>query len=245
MNAARGQTTRFFCLANRTWSNTLPSPRLALDDPNGLLAVGGALTTHTLIQAYSAGIFPWYSFGQPILWWSPSPRAVLEPTEFHASRSLLRSLRRYAWQVTVDTDFAGVLQACAAPRRDQSGTWLTPEMQTAYLELHRTGYAHSLECWQDDALIGGIYGVALGQVFFGESMFSRVSDGSKVALYALCRRLQHWGYRILDCQVPNPHLVSLGMSLLTRDQFCALVREASAAPVVDDAWMQVRHPEPP
>jgi leucyl/phenylalanyl-tRNA---protein transferase len=236
--------TRYFCLATETWSNSLPDPQCALEEPNGLLAMGGDLTVSSLLAAYRRGIFPWYSVGQPLLWWSPNPRAVLRPEAFHVSRSFCRSLKQLPWRVTVDTEFTQVLQACAEARADAAGTWLTHDMQVAYLELHRAGHAHSLECWLDERLVGGIYGVAMGQLFFGESMFSRVSNGSKVALYALCRRLVDWGYRLLDCQVPNPHLESLGMSLLSREEFDVALQSCtdSEAP---GAWLGPRVPTPP
>ena len=235
---------RFFCLATQAWSSHLPSPQLALAEPNGLLAMGGSLMPQTLLDAYRVGIFPWFSVGQPILWWSPTPRAVLRPSEFHRSRSLKRTLAQQAWRITLDARFAEVVAACGGPRRGQDSTWLSCEMQAAYVELHRAGHAHSLECWLDETLVGGIYGVTIGQIFFGESMFSRISDGSKVALFALCQRLQRWGYRLLDCQIPNPHLVTLGMSLLTREQFqLALAAGCAANPTVH-AWASEQDARP-
>ncbi|MSR15397.1 MAG: leucyl/phenylalanyl-tRNA--protein transferase [Gammaproteobacteria bacterium] len=233
----------YFCIATQTWSPTLPSAELALEEPNGLVAMGGSLAPAALLAAYRHGIFPWYCAGQPTLWWSPNPRAVLRPEEFHVSRSLRRCLRR-PWRITLDVDFAQVLQACAVPRSHEAGTWLSAEMQAAYLELHRAGHAHSLECWLDDHLVGGIYGVAIGQLFFGESMFSRINNGSKVALYALCRRLVAWGYHLLDCQVPNPHLVSLGMTLLSRDQFTLALDYGDAKPSTE-AWFEPSSPARP
>ncbi|MGH8596251.1 MAG: leucyl/phenylalanyl-tRNA--protein transferase [Gammaproteobacteria bacterium] len=200
--------------------------------------MGGTLAEETLVAAYRRGIFPWYSAGQPILWWSPDPRAILTPDDFHASRSLIRNLRRQPWRVTIDCEFAFVVQACAVPRRNQDDTWLTPAMQAAYLRLHRAGFAHSLECWLENELVGGIYGVAIGRIFFGESMFSRVDDGSKVALYALCRRLMRWGYRLLDCQIMSSHLERLGCSRLRREQFVAVVSANCALSVAQEAWAQ-------
>lgn len=235
---------RFFCLATQAWSSQLPPPELALKEPNGLLAMGGTLATETLLGAYRAGIFPWYSAGQSILWWSPNPRAVLRPSEFHPSRSLKRNLSRHAWKISLDTRFAEVVHACAERRRGQDGTWLSNEMQAAYVELHRAGHAHSVECWLDGILVGGIYGVAIGQIFFGESMFSRIRDGSKIALFALCQRLLRWGYRLLDCQIPNPHLVTLGMSLLTRAQFQLALLAGCAAGPAPQAWAPEQDPRP-
>ena len=226
----------FHCLKTGQVSSELPPVEYALREPNGLLAVGGDLTPDTLVTAYRAGVFPWYSDGQPPLWWSPDPRCVLNPKEFHVSRSLERELRRRSWKIQLDRDFLGVMRACAGERRGHRGTWITDEMLTAYSELYRRGFAHSLECWVDNELAGGIYGVAIGQVFFGESMFSLLTNGSKVALHALTRRLQTWGYRLLDCQVPNPHLHTLGASLLSRGEFCALLRSACMAPVAATAW---------
>lgn len=229
---ARGSA--FFCLATQAQSRDLPSPTLALTEPNGLLAAGGDLAPDTLLRAYRAGIFPWFSPDQPILWWSPDPRAVIVPANFHASRRLQRSLRRARWQVSVNFAFEQVIRACAAPRDHAGGTWLTPEMIAAYLALHHRGHAHSVECWLDDRLAGGVYGVDVGDVFCGESMFSHVTNGSKVALYALCQRLQTWGYQLLDCQIENPHLLSLGAQRMSRREFCD--RLAAAPNVARADW---------
>ena len=226
----------FYCPKTDHISRTLPPPERALSEPNGLLAIGGDLAPNTLIAAYRVGVFPWYSDGQPLLWWSPDPRCVLRPAEFHLSRSLLRDLRRRPWRITLDRDFTRVMRACAAERHGHRGTWITDDMLTAYTELYRLGYAHSLECWLDDGLAGGIYGVAIGQVFFGESMFSRVTNGSKVALYALTRRLHAWGYSLLDCQVANPHLHTLGAVLMPRMEFSAFLQTACGGRVESHAW---------
>ena len=177
-----------------------PDVELAEREPDGLLAVGGDLEPARLINAYHRGIFPWYSKGQPILWWAPDPRTVLFPERLKVSRSLRKTLRKGWFEVSVDQAFADVVEACGAPRKGEDGTWILPDMMRAYLRLHRGGWAHSVEVWQADRLVGGLYGVALGQVFFGESMFSRVSDASKVALTHLADRLQAWGYRLVDCQ---------------------------------------------
>ncbi|HET6656209.1 MAG TPA: leucyl/phenylalanyl-tRNA--protein transferase, partial [Gammaproteobacteria bacterium] len=195
---------------------TFPPVTGALAEPNGLLAAGGDLSVARLLAAYRRGIFPWYEDGQPILWWSPDPRMVLFPNELHLSRSLRKTLRRETFEVTVDRAFAEVIEACAAPR-DDLGTWLTDEMKQAYLRLHQAGYAHSVEAWRDGRLAGGLYGIELGRVFFGESMFSRESDASKVALAHLCRR----DYDLIDCQIDSPHLRRLGAKTIPRREFLA------------------------
>lgn len=200
-----------------------PDPATALTNPNGLLAAGGDLRPARLLEAYRRGIFPWYSDDQPILWWSPDPRMVLIPAELHISRSLAKTLRSGRFHVTSDRAFSEVLEGCAAPRRHSEGTWLDAAMQRAYLELHRLGHAHSLEVWQGDELAGGLYGIALDGIFFGESMFSRASDASKVALVTLAGALKTGGYRVIDCQVASPHLASLGARLMTRKAFMALL----------------------
>ena len=172
-----------------------PDVELALRDPDGLLAMGGKLSTDWLLQAYRRGIFPWYGPGQPILWWAPDPRLVLLPEKLHISRSLAKTIRQNKFSVTLDTAFSDVIAACAQARQGQSGTWITPEMEAAYVDLHHEGHAHSAECWYDGKLAGGLYGVAIGNIFFGESMFTELTDASKVAFVALARQLQRWGYR--------------------------------------------------
>jgi leucyl/phenylalanyl-tRNA--protein transferase len=214
-----------------------PDVSLALRSPDGLLAIGGDLSVPRLLKAYRHGIFPWYGPGQPILWWSPDPRLVLYPARMHISRSLAKILRKGRFHASLDQAFEAVIDACAAPRRDESGTWITPEMKTAYLELYRTGHAHSVECWQDGRLAGGLYGVSIGQAFFGESMFARVNDASKVALVWLVRQLQRWDFRLIDCQVHTRHLVSLGASGLARSEFTQLLEEACAPPGPPAPWV--------
>jgi leucyl/phenylalanyl-tRNA---protein transferase len=202
-----------------------PPAEQALDEPSGLLAAGGDLSPERVIAAYERGIFPWYSPGQPVLWWSPDPRAVLFPEEFHCTRSLSKTLRNGGFAATLDQDFAGVIDGCAAPRPASPGTWITSEMRAAYLKLHRLGCAHSIETWRGSTLAGGLYGVRLGGVFFGESMFSRERDASKVALahlVAVCRRN---ALAVIDCQLPSRHLASLGARTIPRAQFQALLRE--------------------
>lgn len=202
-----------------------PPASQALRDPDGLLAAGGDLSPGRLLAAYRRGIFPWYSPGQTILWWSPDPREVIRPDRFHVSRSLARALRAAAadptFEVLEDRHFAQVIDACAAPRRADSGTWITPDMRAAYCALHAAGVAHSIEVWRAGQLIGGMYGVQLGGVFFGESMFSAAPDGSKFALEYLCRTRRNGSVALLDCQFPTPHLRSLGSEALPRAAFLA------------------------
>jgi len=211
-----------------------PHPALAETDPDGLLAVGGDLSPRRLLNAYRSGIFPWYNPGQPLLWWSPDPRTLLFPERLHCSRSLRKSLRRQAFEATIDREFKTVMRACAeTPRPGQEGTWIDEAMLTAYTHLHRIGHAHSIEIRLDGELVGGLYGIALGRVFFGESMFSRHSDASKAALVFLCGRLRHWGYRLIDCQVRTEHLIRMGAEEQPRPRFLSMLRR----------WLHER-PEP-
>jgi leucyl/phenylalanyl-tRNA--protein transferase len=196
-----------------------PEPAEALESPNGLLAWGGDLQPERLLQAYRAGIFPWYSEGQPILWWSPAPRCVLFPQNVYLSTRTRRRYNSGGFHLTIDKAFETVITACAEPREYDSGTWITSDMKDAYVRLHHLGYAHSVEVWTDESLVGGIYGISLGGVFFGESMFGRVTDASKIALVALCRLLADHGYSLLDCQVGNPHLFSMGAEEIGRSEF--------------------------
>jgi leucyl/phenylalanyl-tRNA--protein transferase len=202
-----------------------PPLERALDEPAGLLAAGGDLSPARLLAAYQRGIFPWYSPGQPVLWWSPDPRAVLFPGEFHCTRSLAKTLRNRGFETAIDRDFEAVIAACAAPRANSLGTWITPEMRAAYVELHRHGYAHSFETYQAGELVGGLYGVRLGGVFFGESMFSRARDASKIALVRLVGFSREEGIAVIDCQLASRHLQSLGSRQIPRAQFQALLRE--------------------
>lgn len=213
-----------------------PPAEQALTEPDGLLAVGADLTPARLLSAYRHGIFPWYSAGQPILWWSPNPRTVLLPKHLHVSRSLQKTLRRGRFRVTADTEFREVIAGCAAPRRGHDGTWITKEMVAAYHRLYALGVAHSVEVWDGKELVGGLYGVALGRVFFGESMFSRATDASKVAIVHLVRQLQRWGFPLLDCQVFNPHLASLGAQPLPRREFLALLDVYCAREPMPGPW---------
>ena len=207
-------------------AHVFPPPDTALFEPNGLLAAGGDLDPQRLLAAYRNGIFPWYSAGEPILWWSPDPRMVLFPDELKISRSLAKTLRNANYEVRLDTAFDKVIHACAGkPRDGQPGTWITEEMQQAYWALHRLGYAHSAETWIGGTLAGGLYGIALGQVFYGESMFSNIRDASKIALAHLCAHLKQRGFGIIDCQMETAHLASLGARPIPRRDFAARLGE--------------------
>jgi leucyl/phenylalanyl-tRNA--protein transferase len=222
-------------LSNRTTSMFPPVEHAS---PEGLLAIGGDLSSRRLLDAYRHGIFPWYSAGQPILWWSPDPRAVLYPEEFRISRSLGKTLKKNRFAVTFDHDFEAVIHACAEPRliggTPSAGTWITREMKAAYLELHRAGYAHSVEAWSGSRLAGGLYGVALGRAFFGESMFHHETDASKVAMAGLVKLLRLWKFDFIDCQLPSGHVISLGAVEIPRGQF--LEDLASALEYADPAF---------
>jgi leucyl/phenylalanyl-tRNA--protein transferase len=211
---------------DREW---FPPLEQALDEPEGLLAAGGDLSPPRLLAAYRRGIFPWYSAGQPVLWCAPDPREVLEPAEFKCSRSLAKTLRNRGFEVGYDREFPRVVTACAARREHSAGTWITPEMHAAYCELHARGHAHSVEVRLEGVLVGGLYGVLLGQVFFGESMFSRERDASKVALAWLAQRGRVAGLQLIDCQLPTPHLRSLGSKPMRRPEFSALVGRLTTA----------------
>lgn len=218
-------------LDENTPADAFPAPEHALPEPNGLLALGGDLSPPRLLAAYRNGIFPWYAQGQPILWWSPDPRGVFLPGEVHLSRSLRRRLRRGDHHVTLDRAFEDVITGCAAPRPGQDGTWITREMVRAYVDLHELGHAHSLEVWQGERLAGGIYGVSLGAAFFGESMFTRSTDASKIALATLTAQLWQWGFHFLDCQMVNPHLEALGARALPRGDYLRRLERATATPL--------------
>ncbi len=202
-----------------------PPLERALDEPQGLLAAGGDLSSARLLAAYRRGIFPWYSPGQPVLWWSPDPRAVLYPHEFRCTRSLAKTLRNRGFETSIDRDFPAVLAGCAAPRTSGTGTWITTEMRAAYLGLHRSGHAHSFETYLEGRLVGGLYGVRLGRIFFGESMFSRERDSSKVALARLVEFCRAEAIVLIDCQLASRHLESLGSRRIPRSAFQALLRE--------------------
>ncbi len=206
-------------------------------EPDGLLAIGGDLSSERLLLAYKLGIFPWYAEGQPILWWSPDPRLILEPDKLHISRRLHQTLKKGLFRVTFDRAFASVIQACATVRRKgQDGTWITPEMQKAYVRLHQLGFAHSVESWFKEELVGGVYGVSLGRCFFGESMFSRKADASKVALATLVQQLKAWGFHMIDAQVTTQHLISLGAKEIPRSLFLRRLKKALSFPTMKGKW---------
>ncbi|MCW8127237.1 leucyl/phenylalanyl-tRNA--protein transferase [Microbulbifer halophilus] len=213
-----------------------PPTRFALKDPDGLLAIGGDLSPDWLLAAYRRGIFPWYSDDQPILWWSPSPRCVVLPGQFRIGRTMRKVLRRGNFRVTFDRAFGEVIEACRGPRTDQAGTWITDEMADAYREMHRLGHAHSVEVWREGELAGGLYGIAQGRIFFGESMFHRVTDASKVAFVHLVRQLELWGCPMIDCQVSNPHLSSLGAVEVPREDFERLLETGLQQPPFPQPW---------
>ncbi len=220
---------------------TFPPTHLALPDPNGLLAIGGNLTPEWLLHAYSLGIFPWFNPEEPILWWSPNPRSVLFIDDLKIKRSLRKTIQKWSkypsFSVTLDQDFTGVMQACAnVPRKNQAGTWITPAMLTAYTSLHQSGHAHSVEVWQDNQLVGGLYGIAIGKMFFGESMFAKTTDASKVALVALAMQLNAWGFKLIDTQVETPHLNSLGATQISRDAFEAHIKQQINHPFKAQKW---------
>jgi leucyl/phenylalanyl-tRNA--protein transferase len=212
-----------------------PPAHLAMDE--GLLAVGGDLSPERLLLAYKEGIFPWFSENDPILWWSPNPRLVLFPDELRISRSLAKTLRQGKFRVTMDRDFQGVITACAEIRgKNRDGTWITQEMIAAYVRLHELGYAHSVETWYDGTLVGGLYGVSLGRGFFGESMFSHMSDASKVALVHLRDHLRRKYFHFIDCQMPTAHLLRLGACEISRERFQSLLRQALSHPTINGNW---------
>lgn len=215
-----------------------PFPPLhkALLEPNGLLAVGGCLSVERLMNAYKHGIFPWYNPGEPILWWSPDPRLVLFPDQLQVSRSLRKTLRKGFFTFTIDQAFEHVMTACAEPREKEAGTWITKDIHQAYNNLHQLGIAHSAETWLDGKLVGGLYGVAVGKVFFGESMFHSVTDASKVAFVQLVELLTSWDYQLIDCQVHTSHLESLGAQEVDRDHFSRLLDQYCDAPAKPSAW---------
>jgi leucyl/phenylalanyl-tRNA--protein transferase len=227
---------RLHWLDPRDPNQPFPPSHLAMRDPNGLLAIGGDLSVPRMLRAYRQGIFPWYNPDEPILWWCPDPRAVMRPGLMRVSRSLRKSIARKDYAVTLDQAFVAVLDACAASRVKSRGTWLGLDMQYAYCELYAKGHSHSIEVWRDGELIGGLYGVTIGRVFFGESMFSRASDGSKIALYYLCAQLKHWSYELIDCQISSAHLMTLGAQEISREKFLNLLAPAVRLPGRESRW---------
>ena len=213
-----------------------PPVETALREPNGLLAMGGDLSVARLLDAYRHGIFPWFNPGESILWWSPDPRMVLVPDAIHVSRSLAKRIRNGGFELRVDTAFAEVVRACAAPREDALGTWISPAMVAAYTRLFDAGYSHSVEVWRDNKLVGGLYGVAIGRMFYGESMFSREPDASKVALVRLAQQLQRWQFGLIDCQMETSHLARMGARTMPRAAFTARVAELVNLPSRPGRW---------
>ena len=213
-----------------------PPVEQALRQPNGLLAAGADLSPTRLLEAYRSGIFPWFSDGDPILWWSPDPRMVLFPAEFKISRTLRKTLLRGQYQMRCDTAFEQVMRACSQPRDGQNGTWIQEEVIAAYLRLHKAGYAHSIETWMDGELVGGLYGVSMGRMFYGESMFSRKTDASKIALAYLAAQLKRWNVGMIDCQMNTPHLASLGAREITRKEFIIRLQELIHYPNLSSPW---------
>lgn len=218
-------------------TDTFPSLEFALREPNGLLCAGADLSPQRILDAYRQGIFPWFSAGEPVLWWSPDPRMTLTPTGFKISRSLRKTLRRDDYEIRLDNDFATVIRACATtPRKGQKGTWITDEMQQAYCRLHELGFAHSVETWVDDQLVGGLYGLAIGKMFYGESMFSYTTDASKLALAHLVRFLDARDFGLIDCQMATPHLASLGAQEIPRREFILRLQQLTAAKTYHERW---------
>lgn len=213
-----------------------PDIDTAMREPDGLLAAGGDLSSQRLLAAYRLGIFPWFDDGQPILWWSPDPRCVLVPGDFYVSRRLRRDLRQSTAIIRFNHGFDEVIRKCAEPRMTQQGTWITTDMISAYGQLHEEGWAHSIEVWQDDELIGGLYGLAIGSLFFGESMFSRQDNASKYALYALSRHLHARGFELIDCQVASQHLLTLGATMMRREEFKRILRSRCEPPAKFVDW---------
>ncbi len=227
---------RISWLAPQDPADAFPDVSAALREPDGLLAAGGDLSIKRLLAAYRRGIFPWYDNGQPILWWSPDPRCILWPRDLHVSRRLAQEMRKTQLTVRFNRAFAEVIRACAEPRRHQMGTWITAEMTTAFEQLHAEGWAHSVEIWDRERLVGGLYGLVIGGAFFGESMFSRVNNASKMALVALTRHMLETGMSILDCQVVSPHLATLGATTLPRTEFVAALDLACEPPSKHGDW---------
>jgi len=230
------EETKLFWITANKYEHTFPSISEALTDPDGLLAAGGDLGIGRLLEAYRNGIFPWYDHTQPILWWSPDPRTVLYPGHAHVSRSLKKTLNKNLFTFTFDQAFNEVIAECSAPRANSRGTWLTPEMIDAYINLHTYNHAHSIECWQDNKLVGGLYGVSVGRVFYGESMFSRVTDASKACLVKLSDYLQEWEYDLIDCQVESDHLGRMGAEQITREEFAGHLKQSCPLAPAKAAW---------
>lgn len=216
-----------------------PFPSATSANEEGIVCFGGNLKPQTLLSAYRSGIFPWFSQGDPILWWSPTPRCIMLPSEFIIRKSLAKRIRNGGFEIRFDYDFKATIQGCReVNNRDKIGTWISPEMIKAYVKLHEMGYAHSIECYIDDELVGGLYGLSLGSAFFGESMFSKVSDASKVAYSALAEFAKQKGFIFIDCQVPNDHLLSLGAICVTRELFLEMLEDSAKSDTLKGSWAE-------
>jgi len=238
MSKAHSRSNKLYWVRDNVIAGDFPRISAALKEPDGLLAIGGDLSPERMLHAYQKGIFPWYNEGQPVLWWSPDPRWVLDPAAIKISRSLRRTLNRDTFHVTFDTQFSRVMEMCAAPRKDTDATWITADILHSFNLLHKQGYGHSVECWADGRLVGGLYGLAIGRVFFGESMFSRRSDASKVALVCLVRQLQKWDFHLINCQVYSRHLQSLGATAMPREKFADLLKQF-CTPHIQHDWRRL------
>ena len=214
-----------YLVKNKKMAIDFPDITDALKNPNGLLAIGGDLDETRLLSAYQKGIFPWFNEGQPILWWAPNPRCILKPNKIHISHSLKKCLRKNQFQITYNKNFANVISQCSVNRNKDNDTWLTTDMKKAFINLHKSGYAHSVECWHNKELVGGLYGIAMGKIFFGESMFSRMSNTSKITLVHLAKRLEEMSFQLIDCQINSKHLQTLGAQLITRNQFTKFLKD--------------------
>ena len=214
-----------YLVKNKKMAMDFPDVTDALKNPNGLLAIGGDLDETRLLSAYQKGIFPWFNEGQPVLWWAPNPRCILKPNKIHISHSLKKCLRKNQFQITYNKNFANVISQCSVNRNKDNDTWLTTDMKKAFINLHKSGYAHSVECWHNKELVGGLYGIAMGKIFFGESMFSRMPNTSKITLVHLAKRLEEMNFQLIDCQINSKHLQTLGAQLITRNQFTKLLKD--------------------
>ncbi|PID43488.1 MAG: leucyl/phenylalanyl-tRNA--protein transferase [Proteobacteria bacterium] len=213
-----------------------PRPECAMEEPNGLLAAGGDLSIPRLLFAYANGIFPWFERGQPVLWWSPDPRCIIIPDELHISRSMRKHLNKRQYKVRIDSQFEQVISHCAAPRRYSSETWITSSMMQAYIKLHQEGHCHSFEVFHEDRLVGGLYGIAIGPCFFGESMFSLATNASKVAFVHLVKQLECWGFSLIDCQLENEHLLTMGCKTIPRNLFLSILKNEVKKPPPENTW---------
>ena len=229
-------SNKLYWVKKNLLATDFPAVDQALRDPDGLLAIGGDLTIERLLNAYQRGIFPWFNEGQPILWWSPDPRCVVEPTEIKISRSLAKRIRKNEYRITYNTAFVDVLEGCAGERKGIDDTWITNDIKFAYIKLFEQGFAHSVECWLDNKLVGGLYGLALGKVFFGESMFSHATDASKVTLVHLAQQLSQKNFRLIDCQVHSKHLQSMGAKPIHREMFIQILENYCNTDKTDD-WV--------